>query len=167
MLGATDTSNGPDVAPAGIVIVMDVPLQVFTVTAAPFSSTALPPCGVPNPVPEITTWLPIDPVVAEIAVITGAGAAAELTDTLSNVAVANEDVVRLLTASPTYTLCAMLTVWLAPCCTQFTPSADPYMLNTFPLLASLIQYGSVALPNDWYELLAPVLVRSVIQISEE
>ena len=42
--------------------------------------------------------------------MTGAGAAAELTDTLSNVAVANEAVVRLLTASPTYTFGAMLTV---------------------------------------------------------
>ena len=61
----------------------------------------------------------------------------------------------------------MLTVWLVPSCTQFTPSGDPYMLNTFPLLPSLIQYGSVALPIDWYELLAPVLVRSVIQMAEE
>jgi len=41
------------------------------------------------------------------------------------------------------------------------------MLNTFPLLPSLIQYGSVALPIDWYVLLAPVLVRSVIQMAEE
>jgi hypothetical protein len=42
--------------------------------------------------------------------MTGAGAAAELTDTLSNVAVAKEAVVRLLTASPMYTFGAMLTV---------------------------------------------------------
>src|SRR3989442_1354630 len=143
MLGAMDTSKSPEVAPSGIVIVMDVPLQVLIVTAAPFSRTALPPCEAPNPAPEITTWLPIEPVVAETAVITGAGAAAVLTDTPSNVAVANEDVVRLLTASPRYTLGAMLTVWLAPNCTQFTPSAEPYMVNTFPLLASFIQYGRV------------------------
>jgi hypothetical protein len=61
----------------------------------------------------------------------------------------------------------MLTVWLVPNCTQLTPSADPYMLNTFPLLASLIQYGSVTPPADWYVLLPPVLVRSVIKICDE
>jgi hypothetical protein len=149
MLGATDTSIAPVVAPAGMVTVTDVSLQLLIVTAAPFSNTALPPCAAPKPDPEITTWLPTDPVVADTAVITAAGAAAEFTDTLSNVAVAKEDVVRLLTASPTYTLCAMTTVWLVPNCTQFTPSEEPYMLNTFPLLASSIQYGSVALPTDW------------------
>ena len=148
MLGATDTNNGPDVAPTGIVMLIDVPLQVLTVTAAPFSNTALPPCAVPNPLPEIITWLPIDPVVAETAVITGAGAAAELSDTLSNVAVAKEEVLRLLTASPTYTFGAMLTVWLVPNCAQFTPSRELYIVNTFPLRASLIQYGNVPLPND-------------------
>ncbi len=126
MLGATETSKGPEVAPTGMVMLSDVPLQVLTVTAVPSSSTALPPCEAP-----------------------GAGAAAELTDTLSNVAVAKEEVVRLLTASPTYTFGAMLTVWLAPNCTQFTPSAELYIVNTFPLLASLIQYGSVPLPKDW------------------
>src|SRR6266571_413904 len=97
MLGAMETSKSPEVAPSGIVIVMDVPLQVLIVTAAPFSRTALPPCEAPKPEPEITTWLPIEPVVAETAVMTGAGVAAELTDTPSNVAVAKEDVVRLLT----------------------------------------------------------------------
>jgi len=149
MLGAMEASKDPEVAPAGIVTLIDVPLQVFTVTPAPFSNTALPPCSAPNPLPEITTWLPIDPVVAETAVITGAGAAAELTDTLSNVAVANADVVRLLTASPTYTFGAMLTVWLVPNGNQFIPSAELYMVNTFPLRASLIQYGKAPLPNDW------------------
>jgi len=79
----------------------------------------------------------------------GAGGPGVVSDTLSNVAVAREDVVRLLTASPTYTFCAMLTVWLAPNATQFTPSADPYMLNTFPLLTSFIQFGGVPLPTDW------------------
>ena len=87
-------------------------------------------------------------MVADTPLITGAGAAAELTDTLSNVAVAKEAVVRLLTPSPTYTLDAMLTVWLVPNCTQFTPSVDPYMLNTFPLLTSFIQFGGTPLPMD-------------------
>jgi hypothetical protein len=79
----------------------------------------------------------------------GGGGPGEVSDTLSNVAVAKEAVVRLLTASPTYTLCAMLTVWLVPNATQFTPSADPYRLNTFPLLISFIQFGTVPLPIDW------------------
>jgi hypothetical protein len=78
----------------------------------------------------------------------GGGGPGEVRDTLSKVAVAREAVVRLLTASPMYTLTAMLTVWLVPNCAQFTPFADPYMLNTFPLLTSFIQFGSVALPID-------------------
>src|SRR5437879_13090586 len=139
MLGATEPSKGPEVAPTGMVILIDVPLQVLIVTAAPFSRTALPPCKAPKPEPEITTWLPMDPVVAETAVMTGAGAAAELTDTLSNVALAKADVVRLLTASPTYTFCAMLTVWLVPNCNQFTASAELYTVNPFTLLPSLTQ----------------------------
>src|SRR6266702_272707 len=114
MRGAMETSKSPEVAPSGIVIVIDVPLQVLFFIAARFRRTALPPCEDPKPEPEITTWLPIEPVVADTAVITGAGVAAELTDTPSNVAVAKEDVVRLLTASPTYTFGAMLTVWLVP-----------------------------------------------------
>src|SRR3989442_2897071 len=148
MLGAMETSKGPEVAPTGIVMLIDVPLQVLIVTAAPFSKTALPPCKAPKPEPEITTWLPMDPVVAETAVMTGAGVAAELTDTLSNVAVAKEDVVRLLTASPTYTFGTMLTVGLVISCAQFKPAGESYMPNTFPLLASLIQFGRVTLPND-------------------
>ncbi len=79
----------------------------------------------------------------------GGGGPGVVSDTLSNVAVANEAVVRLLTAKPMYTFAAMLTVWLVPNCTHFTPSADPYMLNTFPLLTSFIQFGGAPLPTDW------------------
>jgi len=139
MLGAMETSKGPEVAPVGIVIVMDVLLQVLMVTAAPFSRTALPPCEAPKPEPEITTWLPIDPVVAETAVMTGAGAAVELTDTASKLAVARAEVFRLLTARPTYTFCAMLTVWFEPSWVQFTPSGEPYIANAFPVLVNFIQ----------------------------
>ena len=78
----------------------------------------------------------------------GGGGPGVVSETLSKVAVASEDVLRLLTANPTSTFCAMLTVWLVPNCTQVAPSVAPYMLNTFPLLTSLIQYGSVALAND-------------------
>jgi hypothetical protein len=70
-------------------------------------------------------------------------------ETLSKVAVANEEVVSLLTANPIYTLCAMLTVWLSNC-TQCTPSLAPHMVNTFPLLTSLSQYGNAGmLARDW------------------
>ena len=70
------------------------------VTAALLSVTKLLPCEDPKPVPVIITWLPTDPVVAETLVIAGAGAVVEVTDTLSKVAVAKVDVLRLLTASP-------------------------------------------------------------------
>src|SRR2546427_200197 len=70
-----------------------------------------------------------------------------VTDTLSNVAVAKAEVVRLLAARPTYTFCAMVTVWLVPSGAQFKPSREPYRVNTFPLLASFIQYGRAALPK--------------------
>ena len=88
MPGATDTTNSPEVAPAGIVVLMDVAPHELTVACVPFSSTMLLPCVAPKPVPVITTWLPINPVVAETLVITGAGTAAVLTETLSKVAVA-------------------------------------------------------------------------------
>jgi len=91
----------------------------------------------------------------------GDGGTAVVTDTLSKLAVASEEVLRLLTAKPTYTFCAMLTVWLVPSCVQFRPFREPYMVNTFPLLVSLIQYGRVPLPKGWYVLVAPVAVRSV------
>jgi hypothetical protein len=44
MAGATDTTNGPEVAPAGMVMLMDVALQVLMVTGVPLSSTTLPAC---------------------------------------------------------------------------------------------------------------------------
>jgi hypothetical protein len=55
MLGAAETTKGPVVAPVGMVMFIDVLLQVLLLTGAPFSSTSLPPCEAPNPVPDITT----------------------------------------------------------------------------------------------------------------
>ena len=43
MLGATDTTKGPEVAPDGTVMVMDVGLQELMVTSTPFSVTMLLP----------------------------------------------------------------------------------------------------------------------------
>jgi hypothetical protein len=56
----------------------------------------------------------MDPVVLERPVITGAGVAAELTDTLSKVAVTEAELLPLVTANPTYTFCAMVIVMLDP-----------------------------------------------------
>jgi beta-lactamase regulating signal transducer with metallopeptidase domain len=77
--------------------------------------------------------------VAETLEISGAGAAAELTDTLSNVAVVKAVVLPLFTARPTYALWAMVIVWLVPTCTQFTPSEDTKLLKVLPLLLIFIQ----------------------------
>jgi hypothetical protein len=55
MVGATETNKGPEVAPMGMVIIMDVLLHELMVTAAPFSNTRLPFWELANPEPEITT----------------------------------------------------------------------------------------------------------------
>jgi hypothetical protein len=80
MLGATDTTSGPDVAPVGMLIDMDVLLHVLTVTAAPFRSTRLLPWDWPKPFPVTVTWVPTGPVVADSVVIVGAGVVGVLTD---------------------------------------------------------------------------------------
>src|SRR6266700_3676311 len=101
MLGATETDSTPDVAPAGIVMMIAVSLQELIVTGLLLSITALPPADAPKPEPVMATWLPIDPVSAETLVITGPGAEAELIEILSKTAVAKDTVLPLVTASPT------------------------------------------------------------------
>ena len=109
-----------------------------------------PPCGVTVmalvPLAPCTTVKLLGDIEREKP---GGGGGGVVSETLSKVAEAKAAVLRLLTARPTYTFCAMLTVWLDPSCTQFAPSAEPYRVNTFPLLASFIQYGRVRLPKDW------------------
>ena len=87
MLGATATVSGPEVAPGGMVTLIEVALQAFTVIAKPFRNTTLLPCNVPKPVPEMVTEFPGNPIVVEREEIVGAGDAALLTETLSNTAV--------------------------------------------------------------------------------
>jgi hypothetical protein len=53
--GATETIKGPEVAPAGMVMLIELLLQELMVTGAPFSVTMLLPCAAPNAVPDITT----------------------------------------------------------------------------------------------------------------
>src|ERR1035441_7982508 len=100
MLGATDTTNGPDVAPAGTVNSIPRLSHRLMVTGVPFRSTTLSPCVAPKLLPVISTWLPTEAVVVDMPVITGAGTATELIDTLSNVAVSRVALVWLLTARP-------------------------------------------------------------------
>jgi len=100
MLGATETTRFPEVAPEGIVNSIYVPLQRSIVTGTEFSKTTLPPCTSPKPVPNIVTRFPTDPVVAETLVIVGATAAEVVTETLSRVAVASEEFDWLLAAKP-------------------------------------------------------------------
>lgn|SRR6266567_2705874 len=78
----------------------------------------------------------------------GDGGAGVVRETLSKVAVAKEEMLRLLTARPTYTFCAMVTVWLVPNCVQVVPLLEANIVNTFPLRTSFSQFGSVALPTD-------------------
>ena len=101
MPGATDTTNGPDVALEGMVMLIDVLLHEFTITGVPFRFTTLLPCEAPKLAPVMTTVLPIVPVVA----------------------VASDEVLPLFTTKPTYTFGVMLTVWF-PTSVQFTPSGE-------------------------------------------
>jgi len=87
MLGPTDTKRGPELAPEGTVMVIEVSLQELIVTGLPFNVTTLLPAVAPKLKPVITTWLPMEAVVAERFVMCGAGEFAELTDTLSNATV--------------------------------------------------------------------------------
>jgi hypothetical protein len=147
MLGATETTMYPEVAPVGIVMMIDVLLHELTVTGALLSVTRLPLCDAPKPEPVICTWLPTEPVVAEMLLITGAGEAVELIETLSKVAVARAVVLSLLTARPTYTFCAILIVWVVPTGYQFAPSGDVYVLNAFPVRVNFTQKGGwIAVP---------------------
>jgi hypothetical protein len=73
--------------------------------------------------------------------MTGAGAAAVETDTLSNVAVSRTELLLALTAKPMYTFCAMVMVWGVPTCVQITPSAEAYPVKAFPMRTSFTQYG--------------------------
>src|SRR5215467_8984629 len=109
MLGATDTTRFPEAAPEGIVNSIYVLLQRSIVTGTEFSKTTLPPCTSPKPAPNIVTRFPTDPVVAETLVIVGAEAPDVVTDTLSSLAVASEELDWLLAAKPMYTFWTIVT----------------------------------------------------------
>jgi hypothetical protein len=101
ILDATETTSGPEVAPAGTVKLIDVVVQELVVTRVLFKKTTPLPGDAPKFDPLTTTWLPADPVVAETLVIAGAGLGVELMDMLSIVPEYAAPVVPLLTATPT------------------------------------------------------------------
>jgi len=124
---------------AAVLVAVSVSVLVPAVLAG--LNTALTPDGRPdadkltlplNPFCGVTVIVvvPLVPCVITteagdaIRVKFGAGGGGVLTDTLSKVALAREVVLPLLTASPIYTFCPMVTVCAAPTCVQFTPSGD-------------------------------------------
>ena len=90
MLGATETTTKPEVAPVGTVNTIDVLLHWLIVTGVPFSRTRLEPCTLPRFDPVTDTCSPTAPVVDERDVMAGAGAPVELIETLSKVAVSKQ-----------------------------------------------------------------------------
>jgi hypothetical protein len=100
MLGASETTNNPEVATEGIVRLIEVSLQEFIITGVALSVTTLPPCDVPKLEPPITTWLPMLAEVAETLLINGAGVVEESIETLSNIAVASVQLPSLATTNP-------------------------------------------------------------------
>ena len=124
MLGPRDTTRGPEVAPAGMVMEMDDVLQELIVMGASFTYTVLLPCVFPKPEPEIVTWSPTRTSLPERDVITGGAVAPVVSETLSKLAVASTELLLLVTAIPMYTLAAILMVCVEPNCTQVAPSAD-------------------------------------------
>jgi hypothetical protein len=89
------------------------------------TSPVKPFCGV-----TIIVLLPLAPctivsLLGEVERVKfSGGAMGILIETLSKVAVARAEELPLFTAKPTYTFWAMLMVWLAPRCVQFTPSTE-------------------------------------------
>jgi hypothetical protein len=160
MLGATRTTNGPEGALAGMVIVIEVAPHALMVAGVPLSDTMLLPWEAPKPLPEITTSLPTDGVVLETPEITGGVADEELIDTLSKVAVDTPDEVPLFTARPMYTPVAILIDSVVEQVVQVTPSIEVELVNVLPVRAMLTQYGGVAVTLQGSVVLPPVLVRA-------
>jgi hypothetical protein len=107
----TVTTTFPEVAPAGTGTLMLVALQLVGVPAVPLKVTVLVPCLAPKFVPVIVTEAPGAAAFDDKPVMVGVEACpVGLSETLSKVAVASEDVFSLDTTSPTNTFCAMVIV---------------------------------------------------------
>jgi hypothetical protein len=84
-------------------------LHVAIVMGRPFSITTPLPCEAPKLEPPIPIVAPDDALVVEREAMDDTVIAEEFMETLSNVAVVALEVEALLTARPTYTLCAIVT----------------------------------------------------------
>jgi hypothetical protein len=121
-LTVTTTGPVPEGMAAGIVATICELLQLVTVADAPLKVIVLLPWVALKFDPAMVTEVPTPPMLGDIPLIYGV--VPTVTETLSNVAVVVVDVEPLSTANPTYTVCAMLIVWLLPTCIQLTPSVD-------------------------------------------
>src|SRR3989442_14005140 len=141
MLGATNTVSGPDVAPAGIVALIEPALHELTTSCVPFRSARLLPCEVPKPDPEIETSYPGSPVVGQMLLMTGEADAAELRETLSKVAVLRGVFAVLLTAGPMYTFFGMGIVGVLTISVQRIAACGTVEGNRLPLRTNLFPAG--------------------------
>jgi len=98
--GATVTARGPEFVPMAMVALMLVLLQELMMRAVPLSSAVLLAWVAPKFVPVMVSDVPIDPVVAETALMLGVEAVEEVRETLSKLAVASAELEPLLTARP-------------------------------------------------------------------
>jgi hypothetical protein len=129
------------VAAPVVAVLLAVSVRVLVAVAGFVLNDAVTPLGKPeadkltlplNPFCGVTVIVLVPAVPCVIvkllgeaeSVKFGAGGDDVLSETLSKVAVARAELLPLFTASPTYTFCAMLIVWLVPSCVQFTPSKD-------------------------------------------
>lgn len=107
----TVTTIFPDVAPIGTGTAMPDVVQVVGDPAVPLNVTVLLPCEDPKLVPEMVTDAPGTAVLGKMFAINGSGICPlNVAFTLSKVAVASEDVLLLVTSSPTSTFAVMLMV---------------------------------------------------------
>jgi hypothetical protein len=141
MLGASTTVSGPDVAPDGIVALIEVELQELAVNTESLSMTMLLPWEAPKPEPSTDTSYPGTPEVGQTLLMMGGWDVEEVTETPSNVALTILLFAPLLvlTARPMYTFVAMLIVWVVPTCVQVNPSSELYALNVLPLRTTFTQ----------------------------
>jgi hypothetical protein len=115
------TTTFPEVAPLGTGTTIRVALQYVAVPVVPLNVTV--PGLEPKLSPAIVTSAVGTATFGDKLATEGARTGAlKLTVTLSKAAV-DREVLPLFTTRPTYTFCAMLTVWF-PTRVQFTPSGE-------------------------------------------
>lgn len=143
MVGPRSTVRGPDVAPLGMVAVIEFGLQEFTVITLSFKTTRLFPWEAPKPDPNTDMSYPGSPDAGQMLLMAGGEDAAEETETLSIVAVTRVQLQEsaLDTAKPMYTFVAMLMACVSPTCVHAIPSAEIKEVNTLPARVTFIQYG--------------------------